>query len=595
MLSPIEEIKSRLDVVEVIQSYIRLHKAGINYKANCPFHGEKTPSFFVSPTRQIWHCFGCARGGDVFKFVMEIEGNDFPEALRLLAGRAGVTLTREDPSLRSERNRLYEVNEAAVNIFGQVLKATPAVREYLKKRAVNADTIAKFRIGFAPQSWDFLLKNCAARGFGADVAERAGLAIRSEQKGGYYDRFRSRIMFPIADGNGRVVGFGGRIFALPSIASAKEGIEKSSTANVEEGQAKYINTPQTMIYDKSRILYGFDHAKMDIRAKNEAVLVEGYMDCIMSHQAGVGNTVAVSGTALTSPQLKMLRRLADGIICSFDTDAAGESATRRSLALAAEFDFSRKIVHIPSGKDPADTVAESDSAWRDAVAAAKPVIPFYFEKAMIHYDLTTAEGKKSASALVLPFVAELADEIEKSHWVSEFAKRLGVREDAVWKEILRRVEKRTEFASEEECIKEERPHSRRELLEERFLTLAALMPPEEAKSLLMKWDMPFILPVNEGMFKMIRGEETAQKELYAESLGLLKFKGEVSNQLTLDIQKEFSICRCELEKECVRECLERIAQDIAQNERVGNTGVVTLLLEDFRGYSERLKALSHTA
>lgn len=588
MFSPVEEIKARLDVVEVIQGYIRLHKAGINYKANCPFHGEKTASFFVSPTRQIWHCFGCARGGDIFKFVMEIEGNDFPEALRMLAGRAGVELKREDPSLRSERNRLYEVNEAAAHIFEEALKKMPAVQEYLQKRRVSADTIAKFRIGFAPQSWEFLLKNLATRGFRADEAERAGLAIRSEQKGGYYDRFRSRVIFPIADGNGRIVGFGGRIFEL-KIDSLSSRIQ-SPESTVE---AKYINTPQTMIYDKSRILYGFNHAKMDIRAKNEAVLVEGYMDCVMSHQAGVGNTVAVSGTALTPQQLKMLRRLADGIACSFDTDAAGENATRRSLALAAEFDFVRKIVHIPSGKDPADTVAESESAWRDAVAAATQVVPFYFEKATTEYDLTTAEGKKSATALILPFVAELADEIEKSHWVSTLANRLGVHEEAVWKEISRRGKNNAEYAFDEEhAEKESEVRPRRELLEERFLTLAALIPPEAAKPILDGWDMPFALSANEELCKVIRGDKEAHTELYGEALTLLKFKGEVLAQLTSDPEKEFSICKRELEKECVRECLVRVAKDIEASERAGNTAALTPLLENFRTYSQRLKMLS---
>ena len=581
MLSPVEEIKARLDVVEVIKGYIRLDKAGINYKANCPFHGEKTASFFVSPTRQIWHCFGCARGGDVFKFVMEIEGNDFPEALRMLAGRAGVELKREDPSLRSERNRLYEVNEAAAHIFEEALKKIPAVHDYLEKRRVSVDTIAKFRIGFAPQSWEFLLKNLATRGFRADEAERAGLVIRSEQKGGYYDRFRSRIMFPIADGNGRIVGFGGRIFELP-------GAVKSA-----DSEAKYINTPQTMIYDKSRILYGFNHAKMDIRAKNEAVIVEGYMDCVMSHQAGVGNTVAVSGTALTPQQLKMLRRLADGIACSFDTDAAGENATRRSLALAAEFDFARTIVHIPSGKDPADTVAESEGAWRDAVAAAKAVVPFYFEKATTQYDLATAEGKKSAAALVLPFIADLADEIEKSHWVATLADRLGVREDAVWKEISRRGTNNPEYMREEEYAeKETEIRSRRELLEERFLTLAALLPPEATQPILAAWDMPFALPAHEELCRAIRGGEMAQNELYKDALALLKFKGEVVAQLTSDPEKEFSICKRELEKECVREYLERIAKDIEVSERAGNSAALTPLLESFHAYSQRLKSLS---
>src|SRR3989338_921853 len=233
MNSPIEEIKARLNIVDVIQGYIRLQKAGINYKANCPFHSEKTPSFFISPTRQIWHCFGCGKGGDHFKFVMEIEGHDFPEALRLLAQRTGVVLKREDPSIRSERNRLYDVCEAATNIFERSLTLTPSAKAYLKKRELQDQTIQDFRIGFAPQSWDFLLKALSAKGFKKEEVEKTGLAIKSEDNASWYDRFRSRIMFPIMDGSGRVVGFSGRIF------EPEAGSQKPEATRIE---AKYVNT-----------------------------------------------------------------------------------------------------------------------------------------------------------------------------------------------------------------------------------------------------------------------------------------------------------------------------------------------------------------
>ncbi len=213
MHSQIEEIKSRLDIVDLIQSYVRLEKSGVNYRAICPFHSEKTPSFFVSPSRQIWHCFGgCQKGGDHFKFIMEIEGCDFPEALRILAGRAGVELRREDPAIRSERNRLWELSEEAAKIFEKNLSLTPSARNYLKKRGVRDETFKEFRLGFAPQSWDFLFKALSARGFKSQEIEKAGLAIKSEGGNSWYDRFRSRIMFPITDSNGRVIGFTGRVF-----------------------------------------------------------------------------------------------------------------------------------------------------------------------------------------------------------------------------------------------------------------------------------------------------------------------------------------------------------------------------------------------
>ncbi|MBI2053392.1 MAG: DNA primase, partial [Candidatus Sungbacteria bacterium] len=427
--SQTEEIKARLDIVEFIQSYVRLDKAGINFKACCPFHSEKTPSFFVSPSRQTWHCFGgCGEGGDIFKFVMKIEGLEFPEALRLLGARAGVTITRENPALRSARNRLYDVCEAAAHIYERALLTTPAPKEYLKARGIKEETVRAFRIGYVPDEWDFVLKGLARKGFTAEDAEHAGLALRSEGTSRRHDRFRSRIMFPIADANGRVIGFGGRIFE-ETRDKRQETSSSSAVSHIAEVHvAKYINSPQTLIYDKSRVLYGFDRAKQEIRAKNRAVVVEGYMDCVMSHQAGIAHTIAVSGTAFTATQLKVLRRLCDTLVSSFDADAAGESATRRSLALAAQFDFTRLIAAIPSGKDPADTVKDDPASWRAAVEDAKPMVAFYFDQVFGREDPETAEGKKKISSALLPFVAELSDEIEKAHWIAELAQKLNVPE-----------------------------------------------------------------------------------------------------------------------------------------------------------------------
>ncbi len=579
MASPVEDIKARLDIVEFIQSYTRLTKAGMNFKANCPFHSEKTPSFFVSPTRQIWHCFGgCGEGGDIFKFVMKIEGLDFPEALRLLAARAGVELKREDPRIRSERNRLYDVCDQAAELFERNLLTTDAAKEYVRSRGMTEATVRGFRIGWAPDAWDWLLRGLSAKGFSGEDVEKAGLALRSaDGSGRLHDRFRSRIMFPIADANGRVIGFGGRILAL---AGARE-------KDPDRAEAKYINTPQTLIYDKSRALYGFDKAKQSIRAKNQVVVTEGYMDCVMSHQAGVAQTIAVSGTALTTPQLSILRRLCDTMICSFDADAAGDSATRRSLTLAAQFDFGRRITVIPSGKDPADTVREDPALWVSAVEDAKPVVAFYFDKVFRAENRDTVEGKKRISQALLPFVAELSDEIEKAHWVAELSERLGVAEEATWKE-LRKQGMPADPAKTPAEEKGATP-TRRDLLEERFLAVLALLPVEARHQKLGEQRIVFSSELSGRIFRALTADsEIAEASELAEQLESVRFKGEMLREVMPDIEKEFVVARRELEMMCVRERLAALGQTIAES----GADVPRELQEEYRAAVERLRMLS---
>lgn len=586
MFSPIEEIKSRIDVVELIQSYIKVQKAGMNYKAVCPFHAEKTPSFFISPARQIWHCFGgCGEGGDIFKFVMKLEGLEFPEALRLLAQRAGVVLKREDPAVRSERNRLHDICEEAALVFERVLANTPAAKSYLRIRGVLEDTIKEFRIGFAPQSWDFLLKQLLQKKFSREEIERAGLAIRSQDNSSWYDRFRGRIMFPITDSASRIIGFGGRIFST-------EGGKPSSAESTE---AKYINTPQTSIYDKSRVLYGFDRAKQEIRAKNQVVVVEGYMDCVMSHQAGVKNTISVSGTALTSQQLQMVKRLCDTLVCSFDADQAGDSATKRSLALAAQFELKRKIAVIPSGKDPADAVQENPAVWREAVAGAKDIVTFYFDKLFNEHDSRTLEGKKQITERLLPAVLELSDEIEKAHWVGEIAKRFSVQEDAIWKELARRggMSNVVLPAPAAEAPVLAIP-TRRELLEERLLILLSVVRDEIQSAELKGHYLEFTRPLHKDLFEFLTKGEVGQNVVPAihEQVATLKFKGEVLAEITKDIDRELAVCVRELEKVSIRERLLRLGGEIERREREGSAIVVGELLQNFRTLSEKLKLLS---
>ena len=607
MLSPVEEIKSRLDIVEFIQGYVRLQKAGANFRANCPFHGEKTPSFFVTPSRQMWHCFGCSKGGDIFQFIMEMEGHDFPEALKLLAARAGIALTREDPRIRSERNRLYDINEEAARIFQQCFSNHTGAKEYIAKRGLNEETVAKFRVGFAPQSWDFLLNALIKKGFTKEDIERAGLAIKNQEKGSWYDRFRSRIMFPIKDASGRVIGFGGRIFAQESGGSEAYSAQISEGKSTE-GQAKYINTPQTMIYDKSSVLYAFDIAKQDIRIRNQAVLVEGYMDCVMSHQAGVTHTVAVSGTALTPRQLQMLRRLCDTIVCSFDTDAAGESATRRSLALASEFDFERRVAHIHTGKDPADAVRESPALWQVAVKEAKPVVDFYVEKAFAQFDPATASGKKSITDMVLPFVADLFDAIQQDHWTRQLASRLDVSETSIRSELARRPSiteanrggqggtpgLRTQTENSQR-VEPQYIQGRRELLEEKFLTLLAMVPEEVRERELKEHHIIFRSAEKQNLFALVTASLTSGASTSAsvvQDLEMFKFKSEVIGSDIEHVDQEFLICKRDLERECIKEKMQERQEEIAQKEKEGSHAAVNDLLKDMVNLNKILKQLS---
>lgn len=613
MNSPTEEIKARLDIVEFIRSYVRLEKAGINFKAPCPFHTEKTPSFFVSPTRQTWHCFGgCGEGGDIFKFVMKIEGLDFPEALRLLGARAGVVIARENPALRSERNRLYDVCEAAASVFERQLLLTTEPKEYLKSRGMSEETVRRFRIGWAPASWDFILRALAKKRFTPEDAEHAGLAIRSDKNdGSRYDRFRSRIIFPITDANARVIGFGGRAadFAvpLPKLRSVEAkfpmGQDGTGTMLLNDGQfrqrdsgtPKYINTPQTLIYDKSRALYGFDKAKQEIRAKNNVVVTEGYMDCVMSHQAGVAHTIAVSGTALTAHQLTILRRLCDTMICSFDADAAGESATRRSLALAAQYDFARLIAAIPSGKDPADTVRENPGAWRDAVAAAKPVVAFYFEKAFREENPETAEGKKKIAASLLPWIAELADEIEKAHWIGDLARKLGVSEEAIRRDLQRkgasvppgaRVGRDTAPA-----VASAPTSSRRALLEDRLVALLAAAA-DDIRALYAGEEIDFVAEMNGRLFRLLTASAHDAGADLAAGLEDARFRGEMLASQIADVPAEIMLCARYLKEIINQEKRRALETEIGRKERSGDHDSVLSDLQEFDRYAKRFNSLA---
>lgn len=412
MTSPSEEIKSRLDIIEVIGNYIRLQKQGGNFRALCPFHNEKTPSFYVSPARQIWHCFGCSEGGDMFKFVMKMEGIEFVDALRLLAAKAGVELKKQDPALTSQKSLLQDVCKEAERFFQNNLRADEGSEgySYLRQRGLKDETISEFKIGYAPDSWDSLCNFLSMRRFNLDAAEKAGLAIVSEKSGRkkYYDRFRGRVMFPIADANGMVIGFTGRYL--------KE----------RPNEGKYVNTSQTLIFNKSFVLYGIDKTKMEIKKADLAVIVEGQMDMIMARQDGVKNIVAASGTAFTQEQLNLLKRYTKNICLLFDSDIAGDAAAQRSIALAQSAGFNVRVVMLSEAKDPADFVAESPGKLVGKINKAASVMDYYFQYAFSKFNPTILEDKKKITELLLSKIKNIQNKVEVYHWLEKLSSKLQV-------------------------------------------------------------------------------------------------------------------------------------------------------------------------
>ncbi len=470
MDSQVEEIKNKLNILDVIGSYVKLSKTGVNYRGVCPFHSEKGPSFFVSPARQMWHCFGCGAGSSVFDFIMKIEGIEFGDALRILANKAGIELKRENPEIASERKKLYEICDLSCSFFEKQLEASEwgkKAKEYLLKRGIKEETIKKWRLGYSPETWQGLSDFLVGRGYARDEIVRAGLAVQSDKGNNPYDRFRGRIMFPIFDLNSQVIGFSARIF--------KEADKKET--------AKYINTPQTMLYDKSNVLYGINFAKLAIRKQNNCVLTEGNTDAIMCHQAGFENTVAVSGTALTPRHLNVLKRYSDNLILAFDMDSAGDNATKRGINLAESQGFNIKVIDTYSGaKDPAEIILENPQNWEDSVKNARTIMEYYFDSAFSKFDNKTPEGKKEIGKIILPAIKRLQNKIEQSHWIQKLSQKIGIREEGIIEE-LKNIKLDNTHA--EQSIPQERTKidknnftidGRKKLLEDRIISLILKNP-----------------------------------------------------------------------------------------------------------------------
>lgn len=459
MMDQLEEIRRRVDIVEFIGQYLPLKKAGRNYRSVCPFHSDKDPSLMVSPDKQIWHCFGCGAGGDIFGFLMKKEGLEFPEALAQLADRAGIELANR-PRDWGMKSKLFALNDLAAKFFEKYLADTASGRQaanYLINRGLSADTIKKFQLGYAPAGWDYFAKFIERRGYTKEDGEKAGLLVQRSKN--VIDKFRHRLMFPITNISGKVVGFTGRVLD-------------------SKDQPKYLNSPETPIFNKGRILYGLSVVKEEIQKSNAVVLVEGQMDALSSYQAGVKNVVASSGTAFTGDQLETLRRYAETLILALDADSAGSEATKRAIELASAKDLDIKVALLEGYKDPDECVKDDPAKWREIVAKAVPIVDFYIDYATKKFGNDSVAAKKKVVAEVLPIVALLDSPVEKDQYIKRLAGSLNINPDNLYEALSKAVSSKTgkSLARQSTKVVAEPVVDRSDWLEKRILGMVVAQP-----------------------------------------------------------------------------------------------------------------------
>ena len=416
-MNQVEEIKNNLDITEVISNYIDLKQLGSNFKARCPFHNEKTASFMVSKEKQIWHCFGCDKGGDIISFLQEYEGISFREALTILAEKANIALPEYSGQKKEDYKRMYEINKLTSEFYEKKLKennkVVKKVKEYLTNRKITEESIEKWQLGLSGESWDELYNYLKNKEYEEEEILKAGLILKKRDGQGYVDRFRKRLMFPLRDTQGRTVAFTSR--TLVNIAYQEE-----------EFGGKYINSPQTVIYDKSKILYGWSLAKDALRQKKYIIIVEGNMDAIAASQTKANNVLAVSGTALTKEQIKLIKRYTDNIIFAFDGDNAGSRAVLRGISLGWQEEMNLKVLILPAGKDPADIIKENEDNWYRLLKDSLPVMDYYFQRILAGVDLERADHKKIAVQKLLPIIKFLKNNIEQVHYLKILEKKLDI-------------------------------------------------------------------------------------------------------------------------------------------------------------------------
>lgn len=515
-MDEIEEIKRRIDIVDLISNYLTLKKAGANYKAICPFHQEKTPSMMVSAEKQIFKCFGCGEGGDVFTFVMKMENLEFREALEMLAERAGVKLSRHNPKeaqVQTDRKtRLYKINDLSARVFHKILISHPAGKQalkYLKERKLTDQTIKDFQIGYAPA---FAKATADKPSYLVSFLKKRGFNEQEITDAGSPDRFFKRIMFPIRDTMGHVIAFTGRV-------------------TEKDQQPKYLNTADTVIFHKGRLLYNLDQSKAAIKQVKAAVVVEGQMDVIASHQAGVQNVVATSGTALTEEHLRIIYRYTPNIIFAFDSDSAGLATAKKAYEMAILEGMNVKMVELKKYKDPGEMIAEDQEAWKKAVKEAVPVVVWYFGLAFGKHlpangeeKKLSAQEKKEIALEILPIIKIIPDSIEQAHYVGLLAQKLDVKDEIVFA-ALTRVNNKTTTRPKEEA--------KREKLSSSAMLLAILLrhPQKISEVDGILTENNFLLPKEKEIYKRLSKEYNNNKEITLDGL-LAKVDRGMKNEIS---------------------------------------------------------------
>jgi DNA primase len=566
--STTELIKSKLDVVDFIRGYVVLTPAGKNFKGLCPFHKEKSPSFIVSPDRQSWHCFGCGIGGDIFAFAMRYENVEFGEALRMLAEKAGVELRRENPAEYRYSGLLYDLNETAKIFFKKSLASAAVAREYLQGRGLTPETIETFEIGWAPNEPEGLSMHFLNSGTAPQDLLQAGLAIKTE-RGLMLDRFRGRIMFPIHNHVGKVVGFTGRI--LPQLDRGDMG--------------KYINSPETPIFQKSKLLYGFWKSKDSIREAKSAFLVEGQMDFLMSWQSGVRNVIASSGTAFTADHLKVVHRLAEELVVSFDNDTAGSDAAERAIDLAEANDFSVKVAVFTDFKDAAEAAQADPLNIQRVLEAAMPAPEFYFRKylpkdlAKNSAALATREGLQHLRA-ILAKLKNIASPVERDFWLKALSQRTGIPQKTLEEESLQAAGSPFAATAQRSIDEEKGEEPQKRVLSRQDLIIEKLFSGAFAKNdfTILEDVSAFFNPTQKEIFHILKSGKRQSEDLALDSIiGSIVLQS--SDELTAE---ELRILKAELTKEFYKERRKILAQVIKNAEARGNEEELSAALKELQ-------------
>jgi DNA primase len=581
----VEEVKSKTDIVSLISEYINLNRAGRHFKALCPFHNERTPSFVVSPELQIFKCFGCGESGDVYTFLEKYEGMEFGEALKFLADRAGVTLKHVYDRRTSDKEKLYKINLLAAKFYNYVLLNTKGGKvglNYLKKeRGIGDLSIKEFFLGFAPNLNSLLFEYLTKKKkFSAYDLEQAGLVIRAGSR--YLDRFRGRIIFPIYDARGNCVALSGRI--LPQYDTGKVG--------------KYINSPETAVYHKRETLYGLSVTRGDIKRAKLAIVTEGEFDLISSWQAGVRNVVAIKGSSLTEDQAKVLSRICSDVVMAFDSDIAGNAATIRGIGVISDMGIDIKVARLTKYKDPDEAVRSDPDYYKKALEKAIGIWDFIFLSVFASEDVETGTGKTKLSRKLIPILAEIPDKIVQAHYIKRISKRLDVPEETVGEQLSNYITSHKPIQLAESEVKEFESFSRREMLEQRLLSLvfagdAYRILDKEYKKLLK---MPVDLRIYEELeafsklnkeFDLAKFSRGLPKELLSTLTNLVM--KEQDRREAGQLEKEIGQVKAEIERFDIKERRNALAKKIGELEAKGMSTIKDV--QEFNILTKKLKGL----